>query len=154
MVATGRRGSNHRIAFVWPYLALMSVGLYSEFEKRTGGIAGGSLSSGSKTVEQTFVEMENRLRPTLPSKIDEVTTLVRISHAGNTLMYSYEIDFDRTKKDPKQFQTDMDKTVKQRVCANASLRGPLTAGGIYTFIYNDKQSQPLALVKISAADCK
>ncbi len=141
------------IAFVWLfYIALMSFGLYTELEKQ--GLTGGLPRIGNKTVEQTFVEMENSLRPTLPSKIDEVTTLVRISHAGNTLIYSYEIDFDRTKKDAQKFQIDIERTVKQRICANATFRKPLDAGGNYTFIYNDKQSQPLALVKTVAADCK
>jgi hypothetical protein len=139
------------IAFVWVfYLALMSFGLYSEYEKKIGGLP----QTGNKTVEQTFTEMENSVRPTLPSKIDEITTLVRTSHAGNTLIYSYEIDFDRTKKDAKIFEVEIGKTVKQRICANATFRKPLDAGGTYTFIYNDKQSQPLALVKTTAADCK
>ncbi len=133
------------IAFVWLfYLTLMGYGVYTEVEKRTGGLAGGTPRTGAKTLEQTFVEVESRLRPTLPSKIDEITTLVRIWHAGNTLLYTYEIELDRAKTDPKQFQAGLDKTVKQRICANASLRDPLIAGGNYTFIYNDKQSQPVA----------
>jgi len=43
-------------------------------------------------IDETLQKAVNELKPSLPKRIDEVTTLVDVSHAGKQMTYVYEVD--------------------------------------------------------------
>lgn len=87
-------------------------------------------------------EAAKRFNATLPSKVDEATTLDRVSADGVTLIYHYTVNVLRAQLRPGALEA-FKPTVKSKVCAAADMRSIISVGGSYRYLWNDRAGQPI-----------
>jgi len=102
-------------------------------------------------IESALVKVEDSIRPTLPKKIDQSTTLVAISHSKKRLRYDYVFDFG-TDKMTVQLGADFRTLVQTKVCAN--MEKTLGYGVSYQYLYFDRQLNIVGDFVFTRADCK
>jgi hypothetical protein len=76
------------------------------------------------------------VRPTLPKKVDEITTLAAIGHEGNRMRYELVVDVGSGKKLPSDFLPEAKKEVAQKVCSSA-MKKSLDIGASYEYTYRE-----------------
>jgi hypothetical protein len=112
------------------------------------------LISEQAAIEAAIVKSEEAIRPTLPKKIDELTTLVAIHHAGFKLQFDMVVDLGKAASRPTAaFASQLRALVIPRVC-NSEMVQSLRVGASYEFIYHDEKSNDLGSFIISNADCQ
>ncbi|MCW5717421.1 MAG: hypothetical protein KIS68_06285 [Bauldia sp.] len=97
-------------------------------------------------------ERAQAIRPTLPVRIDDVTTMVSIFHGAAALIYFYQLGFVVPEAQRAAFaETATD--LRNQLCADSGVRLVLFSGGTVTYRYSDSAGAPVFSVAIAAADC-
>jgi hypothetical protein len=92
------------------------------------------------------------LRPTLPKRLDEVTTLTAVDHQGKRQRFYYIVEPEK-KPIPQVFIETVRSQSLSHVCPDRRSNG-LDAGITMEFIYRDKQMRDLGTFTIASGDCK
>jgi hypothetical protein len=103
-------------------------------------------------VEQGFKIAVARIRPTLPKKVDDATTLRDVSSAGMVLTYRYSVDSDNYDLLPNYMQVAQRATTSL-VCNTEDMKSAMKAGAVYEYVYSDGKSSPLGGFVVTSADC-
>ena len=84
-----------------------------------------------------FSETAAQMDAGLPSKIDEITTLVAVSSHGTTFKYVYVLDVETA--DVRQQNIDaLEASTRQNACTNANMMQTMEAGGSYFYRWVDR----------------
>jgi hypothetical protein len=94
-----------------------------------------------------------RIRPTLPKKIDDATTLREVSAAGMVLTYHYVVDRDNYELLPSFMQTAQ-RITTALLCNTEDTKGAMRAGAAYEYRYGDTGSKSLGGFVVTSADCE
>lgn len=103
-------------------------------------------------IEKGLVEAENKIRPTLPKKVDAYTTMVAISHVGSRMRYDYVVDAGENKEIPSSFAASVKDSVLSKACT--ALEKSLAIGVTYDYAYRDTKQRPIGSFTVVEADCK
>jgi hypothetical protein len=106
----------------------------------------------TKQVEEGQKQAAAQLKPTLPRKIDELTTMTDVSAIGVVLAYTYAVDTTKFKMVPN-FIDLVRKNTTAVVCKTEVLANAMKLGAVYRYIYVDPQTQPLGTFDVKSADC-
>jgi hypothetical protein len=93
-----------------------------------------------------------RIRPTLPKKVDDATTLTDVSSRGMVLTYYYTVDNDNFELLPNYMKVAQGVTIGL-ACNTEDMKGAMKAGAVYEYNYSDGKSNPLGGFVVKAADC-
>ena len=105
-------------------------------------------------IEAAIVKSEEAIRPTLPKKIDVLTTLVAIRHAGSKVQFDMVVDLSKAASRPTtSFASQMRALVLPKVC-NSEMVQSLRIGASYEYVYRDQKSNDLGGFIISNSDCQ
>jgi hypothetical protein len=105
-------------------------------------------------IEAAIVKSEEAIRPTLPKKIDGLTTLVAIRHAGSKVQFDMVVDLSKAASRPTtSFASQMRALVLPKVC-NSEMVQSLRIGASYEYVYRDQKSNDLGGFIISNSDCQ
>ena len=85
----------------------------------------------------------------LPLKVDEITTLERLSTEGARLTYHYVIDRPAAEV-PETMREALRTATKAQVCKAEDMRATIRAGGSYRYLWVDRMRTPLAETVVSA----
>jgi len=105
-----------------------------------------------KEVEEAQKKAVEEIKPTLPKKIDEITTLIDIAAYGVILAYTYSINTAKFKMMP-DFIERVRKNTTLTVCKNDDLVQAMKLGAIYQYIYFDPKSKPLGRFDVKSTEC-
>lgn len=103
-------------------------------------------------VEEGFRRAAERARPTLPKRVDDATTLTKVSSAGKVLTYRYIVDDDNYELLPNFMQVARDATISL-LCNTQDMRAAMEAGGAYEFSYTGGKFRSLGGFVVTSADC-
>jgi hypothetical protein len=103
-------------------------------------------------VEQGFRLAVARMRPTLPRKVDDATTLRDVSSAGMVLTYRYSVDSDNYELLPNFMRTAQQATTSL-VCNTEDMKSAMKAGAAYEYKYSDGKANSLGGFVVTSADC-
>ena len=106
----------------------------------------------TQKVEQAQKQAVVELRPTLPRKIDEMTTMTDVAASGVVLSYTYVVEFTKFEM-PSNFIKLVQKNTTSIVCKTESLMDAMKLGAVYRYIYVDPQSKPLGQFDVKLKDC-
>jgi len=105
-------------------------------------------------LEAAFVKSENAIRPTLPKKIDELTTLVEIHHTGSKIQYEIVIDLSKAaSRATSSFMPQMRALMLSQICNSDAVK-VLGIGASYEYSFRDEKSNNIGSVIIQNSDCK
>jgi hypothetical protein len=103
-------------------------------------------------LEAAMHDAVNAIRPTLPRKIDDLTTLVSVDLLRTTMMYHYRMNLDTSKVDKKVFESRMQSKLIKDVCGSPMIK-TINAGAIYGYIYTDTRGDLITTIKVSKKEC-
>jgi hypothetical protein len=110
--------------------------------------------SEQAAIEAAIAKSEDAIRPTLPKKIDELTTMVAIRHAGSKVQFDAVVDLSKAASRPTaSFASQMRALVLPKVC-NSEMVQSLRIGVSYEYVYRDQKSNDLGSFIISNSDCQ
>lgn len=113
-----------------------------------------SSTSGPAAIEAAILKSEDAIRPTLPKKIDEITTLVAIHHAGSRMQYDIVVDLSKAASRPTaSFIKQLGALNLPKLC-NSEMVQSLRFGVSHEYIYRDEKSNDLGSYIISNSDCQ
>jgi hypothetical protein len=104
-------------------------------------------------VEEGFRLAVAQIRPTLPKKVDNATTLVDLSSAGMVLTHRYVVDTDNFELLPNFMQVEQG-AVTGLACSTEDVRRAMKVGAAYEYSYADRRSKSLGGFVVTSADCK
>lgn len=113
-----------------------------------GGSLGGDIASAvsSLGLEETLARIVKGI--TVPTTVDEVTTLVRAEADGSTLRYVYAVDVDTP------FMTNEVRSyIISLACGSEQLSPIMRAGGVLEYLYETPEGAQIATVVIKDGDC-
>jgi hypothetical protein len=108
--------------------------------------------SMAQKIEQGFRQAEQRLRPTLPKKIDDVTTLIGIGHDGLTMIYDNRLEVEGGRIDDA-IKAEMRDQVTRAVCGKPEMIITLRYGASYRYTYVDSKDEPLMSIDVGEKEC-
>jgi len=111
------------------------------------------LISEQAAIEAAIAKSEEAIQPTLPKKIDELTTLVAIHHIGRKVQFDVVVDLGKAASRPTSFAAQLRALVLPKVC-NSEMVQSLRIGASYEYIYRDEKSNDLGSFIISNSDCQ
>jgi hypothetical protein len=103
-------------------------------------------------IDETLQKAVNELKPSLPRRIDDVTTLVDVSHAGEQMTYVYEVD-THGRQIPANFTAIARSEVVPKVCASRMKDGMVRYGVSYVYRYNLPNGSRMGEFAVTASDC-
>jgi hypothetical protein len=103
-------------------------------------------------VDEMLQQAVNGLKPGLPKRIDDATTLVDVSHAGKQMTYVYEVD-TRGRQIPSNFTTTARREVVPKVCGSRMKEGMARYGVSYVYRYNRPNGSRVGEFVVAASDC-
>ncbi len=109
-------------------------------------------STIAAAIEEGFRMAEAKIRPTLPKKIDDVTTLTDVTHSGVVLTYHYRVDSDNFTVLPNFIQL-VQKSATEMACKTEDMKKAMNLGGIFQYTYSDAHAKSLGTFDIKALDC-
>lgn len=106
----------------------------------------------ASVIDATLSKVVNQLKPNLPKKIDEVTTLIDVWHTGKQITYLYEINLCG-RQIPSNFTAIARNEVVPKVCG-ADMKGGIVSYGItYVYRYNLPNGSRVGEFAVTASDC-
>jgi hypothetical protein len=104
-------------------------------------------------VEEGFKRAADRVRPTLPKRVDDATTLMDVSNTGTVLTYRYVVDSDNYELIPNFMQVARQRAIGL-ACNTEDTKAAMEAGGTYEFNYSDGKFQSLGGFVVTSTDCR
>ena len=119
-----------------------------------GGVYGKKIANwiNGDPLEAAMQDAVNAIRPTVPRKIDELTTLVSVDLLKTTMMYHYRMNLDASKINKKDFELKMQSKLIKNVCGSPMIN-TINIGAIYGYIYTDTQGDLITTIKVSKKEC-
>jgi hypothetical protein len=105
-----------------------------------------------KQIEEAQKEVVKQIKPTLPRKLDEITTLTDIASSGVILAYTYSLDTAKLTTVPNVMAL-LQKNTTSQMCKTEAMANALKLGAVYQYIYVDLQSKPLGQFEVKSTDC-
>jgi hypothetical protein len=102
-------------------------------------------------LQRGLSQAAEQLRPTLPQKLDERTTMVGASADGFVLTYSYVVDETRALV-TSSFTQDTRKHVREQACKSVMVKS-MQHGARYRYTYRDTKGRHLGTFELTHADC-
>ena len=102
-------------------------------------------------VESMLSQVVEKTKPTLPKKLDNVTTMTDISFAGKRMTYVYDLDLEG-KPAPANLMATLRKMVVGRVCAS-DMKRAMQEGIGFAFHYNRPAGGEIGEFVVTAPDC-
>jgi len=133
-------------------LAAVVVGLTIVFVVARSAMAP-SQTNVAGQVEAGLRQAVAQIRPTLPRKMDDSTTLVDVSSNGMVLTYFYKFDSANYELLPN-FMQIAQKATTGLVCKAEDMRSAMKVGAVYEYKYSDANAKILGGFVVSAADCR
>jgi len=115
-------------------------------------VKGLTRSAYTATVDERLTKVVNELKPALPKKIDELTTLIDVWHVGKQVTYLYEIDLGG-RQIPSNFVTVARNAIVPRVCGSDMKYGLVNDGVTYVYRYNLHGGLQAGEFTVTASDC-
>ena len=109
-------------------------------------------ASTPSTVDERLTKAVNELKPALPKKIDELTTLIDVWHVGKQVTYLYELDLGG-RQIPSNFVTVARNAIVPRVCGSDMKYGLVNDGVTYVYRYNLHGGLKAGEFTVTASDC-
>jgi len=103
-------------------------------------------------IDETLQQAVNELKPSLPKRIDDVTTLVDVSHVGKQMTYVYEVD-THGRQIPSNFTAAARREVVPKVCGSRMKDGMVRYGVSYVYRYNLPNGSRAGEFAVTASDC-
>ena len=145
---------NSRLKPKWFWGAAVIAGLLSSTLvgqlKSRNAIAADPASASE--IDETLTKVVNQLKPNLPTRLDDATTLVDVWHAGKQLTYLYEVDA-RGRQIPSTFTAIVRNAVMPKVCGSDMKAGTVRYGITYVYRYNLQNGSRIGEFAIAASDC-
>ncbi|MBX3562315.1 MAG: hypothetical protein KF780_10945 [Sphingomonas sp.] len=110
------------------------------------------LTDARHQVEEILEQAVAEVRPTLPRRLDDITTFHAISAAGGTLVYGYRLDLPASAIDRGSFRREMTAQLSSEVCGNPGMAEIVTLGGRFTYSYSVGNGAPLADIEIDRCE--
>lgn len=101
-------------------------------------------------LDMKFVEIVKRVKPTLPKRLDDVTTLADIAYADKHVTYVY--DLDTRGKSSEVVMPAVHKLVARKAC-DSGFQQALRQGYVFTFRYRDAAGGGLGEFSLKGSDC-
>jgi hypothetical protein len=105
-----------------------------------------------KQVEEGQKQVVAQIKPTLPRKVDEVTTLIDVASSGVTLAYTFSVDTTNYKL-AANFIELVRKNNTPAVCKNEVMVSAMKLGAVYQYTYVDLEKKPLGQFDVKSTDC-
>jgi hypothetical protein len=105
-----------------------------------------------KQVEEAQKQVVAQLKPTLPRKIDEITTMIDVTSSGVILAYTFMIDTTNFKVMPNFIELGQRNTTSG-VCKTEVMVNAMKLGAVYQYVYVDPEKKPLGQFDVKATDC-
>ena len=96
-----------------------------------------------------FQQAVQELKPTLPRKLDEVTTLIDVASDGIVMIYDHTVTLNLT----PAIQEKLAEHLRKTVCGTEAMRQTLVWGATYRYSYQDKDGNPITAFDITGRDC-
>lgn len=106
---------------------------YDLFTRATSPSPGDALETG-------FTAAEAAMRPSLPKRLDEITTLTHMSHVGRTMTYNNTLDLKVDEVDGSARQ-GLRNLVHQTICNTDEMTKLFRYGAAYRYLYFDPQGK-------------
>jgi hypothetical protein len=100
-------------------------------------------------LESGFRQAVEQIKPTLPRKLDDHTTLIDVSNEGVQMIYLHTLTLKLALAD----QDRLAGVLKQRVCGSEEMRRTLVWGATFNYKYEDANGNPVAAIQIANSDC-
>ncbi len=120
------------------------------------GVAGGFVSGLAQRTDsdQTLREAFVLLNQSLPTMLDDDTRMDQISLQGQDIHYDYTmVGWLVAELDVESFVAVMTARLKTDNCESDEMRPLLDEGRDLVYMYRDKQSDPVAKIVVTSADC-
>lgn len=101
--------------------------------------------------EGMLSQVVEKTKPTLPRKIDKVTTMTAISYADKRMTYVYDLAFEG-KQAPAALMSILHKMVVGRVCAS-DMKRAMQEGIGFAIRYNNPSGGKIGEFVVTAPDC-
>lgn len=106
----------------------------------------------SNDIEDGLAKAVMDMRPGLPKRIDQMTTLMWVSYSGTTMIYDNRIEVDGTKIDDA-IKKKLAQLVTVNTCGSPASRKLLEFGGSYRYVYSDIHAKVVLNVDIDKNRC-
>lgn len=114
----------------------------------------GNLIASSKQTDQALREQFALLNQSLPTMFDDYTRIDRVSLQGRDIHYDYTlVRWAVAELDVESLVAVMTAKAKTDTCEDADTRLYLDDGRNIVYMYRDKQSDPVAKIVVTSADC-
>jgi hypothetical protein len=94
-------------------------------------------------------EAAKQFNRTLPTKIDEATTLQRVGAEGPMLTYDYVVSLPKADL-PANAMEAIKPKVREQVCASPDMRSIIAVGGSYRYRWSDRNAELIGETTVSA----
>jgi hypothetical protein len=102
-------------------------------------------------IDAMLAEVVKRTKPTLPKRLDDITTMTDIAYADRHMMYVYDLDEAAT-KEGADLMPKLRNAVAGRVCGS-EMKQAMGYGYIFSFRYNRPDGREIGEFSLGAADC-
>ena len=106
----------------------------------------------SSEIETGLAKAALEMRPGLPKRIDQLTTLMWVSYSGTKMIYDNRLEIDGSKID-ENAKAKLAQLVIVNTCGNPQTRKLLDLGGSYRYVYSDRNAKILLTVDIGKSQC-
>jgi hypothetical protein len=136
----------------WAAAVIAGVASFTVVSQLTGRAVNASNAPSTSVIDETLTKSVNQLKPTLPKKIDDVTTLIDVWHTGKQMTYLYEVD-TRGRPIPANFTALARNEVVPKVCGSSMKYGIVSYGISYVYRYNVPNGSRVGEFAVTASDC-
>ena len=103
----------------------------------------------TRTTEENSASVASLIAPTLPSRIDENTTLRSVEAKGDTLRLIHRLDLT-----PSDGLYCQDKIIIQRACSKDGFGPQLAQGGHIIYVYETQNGAVINTFDVTKLDCE
>lgn len=146
--------ANSKLKYKWFAAAAVIAGLVSSTLVSQLMSRGATAADPPSTtvIDENLTKVVNQLKPNLPTRLDDATTLIDVWHTGKQLTYLYEVD-THGRQIPSNFTAIARNVVMPKVCGSGMKDGIVRYGITYVYRYNLRDGSRIGEFAITASDC-
>ncbi len=137
-------------------IIIIVIGFSEQIGKKFGKSVAINNYEGEKESElhEMLLKKSKELNSQLPMMIDEETRADITIVQGATMYYKYTmINVDADKINSAKFENEIKSNLIKNICSTEDTVTTLKAGVQYSFIYHDKNGNPIAIITIPYDKC-
>jgi len=115
-------------------------------------IAAPLLHTAGNKIEEAFRKATDEAQPTLPQRVDEITTWTAVSYSGASVTLDFKLDREAADLPQNALSLIRQNAVKQ-VCQNPSILSAMKADRVYVYKYQTADAKSLGQFEIRSTDC-